>query len=365
MENCQKSIVLGSCFTLWFWLAVWTQANVQHPAPSFVAQDPNQTAEPAGLVDEDFGSISPNSSSNPQAGPNQTLPEQDRPVRGRLGTISESIFGNAYAKPSPWHPLLATTFFSEGWDEPYVASPAGSGGAARGGWINGFDGVFFRAWFLDFAYLDDFHHNGAAWAADYRIYVPFNRRFELRIDVPFLVTNRGGPSNQYQTSFGDFTVSPRFLISETQDFSQVFALNVRTPTGQAVNAGGVTSLTPQYQFWANPAGPWILRGGTGLTIPTLDQATVRNTYFANLGIGQFFARDDAKYVRDLYWYLVANVSTTVDHKLPASTFVSLSPGVRFALTRDHMWHFLAAIETPVTGPHSFRYAPVFLLLKDY
>ena len=297
--------------------------------------------------------------------PPRAIPHEQTPIRSILGTISESILGDAYAKPGRWTPLPLSTFLSEGWSEPFVTSPTGTGGAARGGWINGFDGVFFRAWFLDFAYLDNFQHNGTVYAADYRLYVPFNRRFEVRIDVPFLVANRSGPANRYQTSFGDFTVSPRFLLSETENFSQVFALNIRTPTGLAVNANSVGSVTPHYQFWANPAGPWILRGGTGLTAITNHATPRQTTGFANLGIGQFFAREDAPIIRDFYWYVVANVTTTVDRHTPNRTFVSLSPGIRFALSRGHMWHFLAAVETPVSGPLSFTYAPVFLLLKDY
>jgi hypothetical protein len=30
-----------------------------------------------------------------------------------------------------------------------------------------------------------------------------------------------------------------------------------------------------------------------------------------------------------------------------------------------MWHALAAIEVPMTGPKAFDYQPIFLLLKDY
>jgi hypothetical protein len=50
-----------------------------------------------------------------------------------------------------WRPLLLSTFFSEGWREPRVPSPNGSGGAARQGWINAADGNFHRLWFFTFA----------------------------------------------------------------------------------------------------------------------------------------------------------------------------------------------------------------------
>src|SRR3954466_15100677 len=50
-----------------------------------------------------------------------------------------------------WHPLTFSTLFSEGWDEPWVASPNGSGGAPRQGWINAADGNMYRLWFFTFA----------------------------------------------------------------------------------------------------------------------------------------------------------------------------------------------------------------------
>ena len=288
----------------------------------------------------------------------------DMPARSYLGVIGESIFGDAYAQPSTWHPLSLGSFFTEGWDEPYVASPTGTGGAARGGWISAFDGVFFRAWFVDFAFAENYHHDGTSYVADYRIYIPLNRRFEVRLDVPFVTEVKGGKRNLYNEGFGDLTIAPRVLLSESRDFSQVLAMPIRTPTGSSLEGNGVMSLAPQYQFWANVGGPWIVRGALGVAVPFQSPST-RTSGFASVGFGQYFARADAAFFRDFFWYFVANVNTTLDNRGANETFFAVTPGVRFALTKDHMWHFLAAVDVPTTGPKAFDYQPIFLLLKDY
>ncbi len=46
---------------------------------------------------------------------------------GLFDTIAESLFG--HPDPDTWRPLPFSSFFSEGWNEAWVPSPAGSGGA--------------------------------------------------------------------------------------------------------------------------------------------------------------------------------------------------------------------------------------------
>ena len=45
-------------------------------------------------------------------------------------------------------------------------------------------------------------------------------------------------------NFGDFVIRPRFLRSESQDFTQILAVPVRTPTEEKDNGKDVTSMTP-------------------------------------------------------------------------------------------------------------------------
>jgi hypothetical protein len=284
------------------------------------------------------------------------------PQTGFFDTIRESLLGDAYAKPSTWHALPLTTFFTQGWNEAWVLPTAGSGGAPRQGWINSFDGQFFRAWFVVFAYQQDLGHNGSGYVGSYTIYVPLNRRFEVRIDEPFAVSNKGGQDNTYHTNSGDLIVSPRVLLSESKDVSQVLSMPVRMPTGRVDNGNGISSLGPQYQFWWNIAGKWALRGGNGLTIPTGGSAG-RTTYNASLGLGRYWPGADDAWIRQFWIHLSTNLTTTIAGSGPNATYFALSPGIRFQITG--LWYFLAAVEVPVTGPKAFDYAPILLLLKDY
>ena len=68
---------------------------------------------------------------------------------GLFDTITESLCGQP--DPNTWRPLPCSTFFSEGWNEAWVPSPNGSGGAPRQGWINAQDGNLYRLWFFTFA----------------------------------------------------------------------------------------------------------------------------------------------------------------------------------------------------------------------
>jgi hypothetical protein len=338
-----------------------TRAQVSPPVP---LPDRSVGEQPFAPVEEmgDFGSILP----QPEGLESSRLaefPASDMP-RSFLDVVCESLFGDVYseARKAAWRPLALGTFFTDGWREPYIDPPAGSGGAPRSGWVNSFEGTFFRAWFLSFASANDLNHNGNQYLGGYTIYAPLNRRFELRLDVPFVASNKGGTNDVYHDRFGDLVVSPRVLLSATRDFSQVFALNVRTPTGSQVNGNGVDSLSPHYQFWYNPYGNWAVRGGTGITVPT-NSTGVGTSYFANLGIGRYWEGADDDLLRHQWLTLVANLNTPLSGSAPGPTFVSLTPGYRVQIHES--WFFLAGLEVPLTSHGPFATQPIFFLLKDY
>src|SRR5262249_58528867 len=122
------------------------------------------------------------------------------------------------------------TLFSEGWDESWVSPPAGEGGAPRQGWLNTFDGVFYRLGIGTFSFAENFAHNGNGYNGGLTLYAPFNRRFELRVDFPSGVANKGVGTN-YEVSFGDMQITPRLLLSESRDFTRSFTVTLRAPFG--------------------------------------------------------------------------------------------------------------------------------------
>ena len=191
--------------------------------------------------------------------------------------ILESICGQP--DPDTWRPLPCSTLFSEGWLEPWVPSPNGSGGAPRQGWINAADGNMYRLWFFTFAQAFNQGPKGNAYLGAYTLYTPLSRRLLLITNIPFVLRNNAGsglpfinpsgltvePSKNH-TTFGDISFTPRVLLHETQDFSLTSEVAVLVPTGNQPLAGK-TALIPAVSFWNNFAGRWVIRGGLGDYIP--------------------------------------------------------------------------------------------------
>jgi hypothetical protein len=98
---------------------------------------------------------------------NPTTPP--RIVLSPLEVIHKSLFGPASTED--WHPLSLATFFSEGWDEPFVRSPEGTNEAPKQIWFGAASGVFVRLYTLNFFYTNGLTANrglllrsGTSWA---------------------------------------------------------------------------------------------------------------------------------------------------------------------------------------------------------
>src|SRR5262249_3067931 len=125
----------------------------------------------------------------------------DRPparvATGPLDVIRESIFGAA--SEDDWRPLGLSTFFTRGWDEPWVKSPPGTNGAPKQNWFGAADGVFARLSSLNFFYTNGMttntglllspfpwspvkpETNGNQYWASCNVYLPLNQRLELLV----------------------------------------------------------------------------------------------------------------------------------------------------------------------------------------
>ena len=63
-----------------------------------------------------------------------TSPAAGRQEYSLFRAAKESLFGDPYSHPERWQPLSLGTFFTEGWDEPWISPPKGGGGAPRQSW---------------------------------------------------------------------------------------------------------------------------------------------------------------------------------------------------------------------------------------
>ena len=289
---------------------------------------------------------------------------------GLFDTITESIFGQP--DPNTWRPLPLSTLFSEGWNEAWVPSPNGSGGAPRQGWINAMDGNLYRLWFFTFAQAFNNAPRGNAYLGSYTLLTPLSRRLELIINIPFVIRNNAStglpildPNNpratattKSHTGFGDISFTPRFLLHETKDFSLTAEMAVVTPTGTQPLAGKQPPWSPAFGFWNNFAGGWVIRGGLGLGIPMNGSG---DNLISQLAIGNTFTDHDVPLFGDFTYYLSTVVNTSLANC--DQTSMTLTPGMRTHLGND--WYFLAGLPMPVTKDRVGEIGMIFWFMKAW
>lgn len=344
-------------------------ARAQYPSPTPVA---TPAQDFSGIVDAGAPSLAPPTPTGiprPSYYP-RTMPAPTRVVTGPIETIAGSIFG----KPDPdtWRPLPFSTLFSEGWDEAWVPSPSGSGGAPRQGWINAADGNLYRLSFFTFAQGFNNFPKGNAYLGAYTIFTPLSRRLDLITNIPFVLRNNAvtglpiidpnqpavGTSSRSQTGFGDISFTPRVLLHETKDFSFTGEMAVVVPTGTQPLAGRTTTLVPAVGFWNNVAGGLVVRGGLGVAIPMNGTS---DSLISQLAVGNTFTDHDVPLFGDFTLYLSAVANTPLSHG--DSTSVTLTPGLRTHLGKDY--YFLAGLPTPVTNARVADIGMIFWFMKAW
>ena len=299
------------------------------------------------------------------AAPGMAQDSSQPPKSGFLGAMAESLTGDVYSDPSKWRELHLSNFFSEGWDQAWVSPPNGGGGAPRQGWLNAFDGVFYRLGIATYSYAHNFLNNGNQNAGLLQFYLPLNQRFEFRVDLP-VVSNRGLSGTDYETHVGDLQLVPRVILSESQNLTQSFNVAIRMPSGDTFNTNGVAAFTPTYEFWTNWWQGLVLRGGAGFFIPyghqSIDEVGARPSFIANLAAGYYFTPHTATPFGDLVFYLSGNLLQTVTG--PSKNTFSLTPGARTHLGQN--WYLLLGVEVPVTrDTKAFDYQVLGGLMKVF
>ena len=347
------------------WLLVGAMTRpgaAQEPGPTPAAPSvadlvtDEETVQPIWAVPSDYLGSAP-------------APTAPRVVMGPFGTITESLFGTP--DPETWRPLPLSTLFSEGWNEAWVPSPNGSGGAPRQGWINAADGNLYRLWFFTFAQAFNQGNKSNAYLGAYTLYTPLSRRLLLITNIPFVVTNNASsglpiinptgftnPTFKTQTTFGDMSFTPRVLLHETKDFSLTSEMAILVPTGNQP-LEGKTALVPNVSFWNNFAGRWVIRGGIGDLIPLGGGGS--DTLISQLAIGQTLTDHDVPLFGDFTWYVSAVVDTPL--RQGQHTSMTLTPGMRTHLGRD--WYFLAGLPTPLTSQRIGDIGMIFWFMKAW
>jgi Putative MetA-pathway of phenol degradation len=300
-------------------------------------------------------------------------------VTGPVDTMLESLFGEA--STSGWTPLLLSELFTEGWNQPFVFSPASDSGALRQEWINASNGVFYRQWVLDYNFRDHVDTTGNRDIGTWSIFAPLSRRLELYISVPFVDYHRvadpvagsgaASPLNRssaasstssYKATFGDISFTPQVLLHETVNTSIMSVLTVRTPTGSTAAGNGDTAIGPQIQFWQGLPNRWVIRGGVGPTIP-LTPTGLRTTLDTSLTIGKFLTLDDVRYFKEFTVWVAVNNSATTDNRGPGGDTLTILPGIRFRILRNTF--LLYGVEIPLVAPKNEDFGMYFRLVQRW
>jgi len=276
-----------------------------------------------------------------------------------FGVVGKSLAGDVY-DPARWHELTLGSFFTDGWDEAWASGPNGEGGAPRQGWLNAYDGVFYRLFLFTFNWAHEGSNDG--YVGGLTAYTPLNKRFQFRFDIPFFVSEPRHPERE--TGFGDFQVTPRFLLSESVNFTQSLDLTFRTPTGTERTGNNIGAFSPVYNFWWNAVAGLVVRGGIGGFVPWSGHAG--NAFLGNLAVGYYFTPHDLIPVGDLVWYVATNLNQLTDSEIagtqvPSTTTVTFTPGFRTHLGAN--FYLLGGVEVPATHPKPFDYQVLAALMK--
>jgi hypothetical protein len=302
-------------------------------------------------------------------------------VMGPFDVIRESIFGPA--SKEDWKPLGLGTFFSEGWDEPFVNAPEGTNGAPKQNWIGAPAGVFGRFATLDFFYTNHLNNvpglfltpnapfmpvhtftTGNQYAGYATILLPLNSRLELLLGTVFIDSRRSSPAGGYVGNWGDTGVQARFHLIEQRNFSMVGLVGERIPTGKSVNGSGINYVTPGVEFWWNFAPQWVVRGGTSINILT-GRRSATSVYVNQLAVGRYLTTKDAKSFKELEVHVTATALSDVAGGAGFVDDIYLFPGFRFGLGQGEKWYALGGVQVPVSGPRPYAWQPQFALTRNF
>jgi len=222
--------------------------------------------------------------------------------------------------------------------------------SATRGWVNTASGFFSRE--IDPAFTFNAGTSGTRdeYVGATSLFVPFNRRFQIGLFVPFVDSLRRAGPLRSETSFGDMVVTPQVMLAETETLSLSALLAIRTPTGESKMGNDRTVLTPSLAIWQDLPAGWQWRGGIGMDVATHGGEGPSEIFDLNLAAGNTLTRHGAAPFGDLTPYLSGNLRQFLGSG-PSYTNFSLTPGTRFFLG----WHtyFITGVTVPVTNPKPF------------
>jgi hypothetical protein len=137
----------------------------------------------------------------------------------RSYSLSDVLTLSAFGKTETPFTRLSIWNFGDGWLEPWIPPPNGELHLQRGGWVNTASGFFSRE--IDPAFTFNAGTSGTRdeYIGATSLFVPFNRRFQLGLFVPFVDSLQHTGNLGSATTFGDVVVTPQVMLEETETLS--------------------------------------------------------------------------------------------------------------------------------------------------
>jgi hypothetical protein len=352
---------IGSCTTS---LALASMAAAQMPLADHPSASPWAQTAP-------LGQSAPAAQSAPsgQAAPAGGMENQQCPsavAQDGDFSLCEVIYYSIFTKQAPkrdWTPLYAYNFFTEGWLQPRIDPPNGSGGSLRQGWIGVPDAFFNRQIIFGmYTYAQGAHGAQNSQSASFLVESPISQRWDVGIIVPY-VDEVFGDNRPSEASFGDVVIENRFLVHETKDLTVSFNFNIETPTGDTRTSNGQTVLIPYFAFYKDLGfAGWSVRGAAGLDEPVSGPAADRfTTFFQSIGVGETLTPHDVPIFGDFTPNVCFEASQSVDNNTNA--FFSVTAGFRTHLGNDYFLLFGATI--PLSANAGFHEEFTVFVLKGF
>ena len=183
-------------------------------------------------------------------------------------SAGKSIFGDAYAQPSTWHPLGLSSILNRGVgravcgvaDRDRRGRPRAAGSTPST--ASSSAGLVPRLRLRRERPAQ--RHRGTSPTTASTSRLP-NRRFEIRLDVPVTSPRAKGRTATTPTARPSATwpSAPLSCSRRAADFSELVGDSHPHAAGCRWQGNGVMSLQPQYHFWTNFVGHWIAQGPLG------------------------------------------------------------------------------------------------------
>ena len=189
---------------------------------------------------------------------------------------------------------------------------------------------------------------------------PFEPCAQLAWTIPYVDSN-----GERHTDVGDFSVTTRFLLSETRDVSQ--CSTSRSARRRAISTKATASRR------SSPTTSSGLTGGADSS-SAADSASRRRrtttacgkrrpTFLGNLSAGYYFTPHDLAPAGDLVWCVSTNLTRLTDKRAPNTTTLTFTPGYRTYLGWNLYW--FGGVELPATQPMPFDYQVLAELLMPF